>query len=128
MVKVKLLKKAFAIAQDRRNWRFCSPDTPPCALCKRLITSGGIFLRSGMKQIAFHTECGNPDLASEIKQSPPSIENSCLDCGNVNDCPHINKAIKELAIHRAANKIHATIQTDLNAETEGDSKDWLDSF
>lgn len=54
-------------------WRSCSPDNPPCAICKRIITEMPIRLtnikQNKAKEIALHIKCIN-DLGIEISPIP----------------------------------------------------------
>ena len=86
---------AKAAMRDASNWRTCSPDCPPCAMCRKIIT-GGCPLRAfnGDREIAFHDKCclkeGTmpADPNEEVDGWGAIIE--CVVCEQRETCPHLS--------------------------------------
>lgn len=53
--------------ENKDNWRECSPDWPPCCICKRIISIAGIRLfNENGKELSFHITCINNQLKEKL--------------------------------------------------------------
>ncbi len=90
---------------DIANWRSCSPDHPPCAICKNPITDGiplRAFDEKRNLEIAFHMKCCSipgrvyplegDETDEEIAENEENVE--CFYCKKLEKCPHISENYK----------------------------------
>ncbi len=82
---------------DEKNWRTCSPDCPPCAVCHKLVTTGvplRLFQGDGdsMREMAFHKKCAFPPSIDDEpeEEEDPTLIVECGVCDQFLTCAHIS--------------------------------------
>lgn len=84
---------------DNAKWRRCSPDHPPCAVCKEPIFGVPLRLFSTGKpvyEMAFHMKCVFQEgtLVGDDDEDPPLAgygDCFCGICKTRRKCPHLSK-------------------------------------
>lgn len=63
---------ALSTLRNPEKWRGCSPDHPPCALCKKVIRGVplNLFSKKNNKALSFHTFCALPESRSILNDLP----------------------------------------------------------
>lgn len=103
------------ITFNKKKWRYCVPDNPPCAICHELIAGTVFRLNEGSLEITFHPACA---IDRYHVDAPATTINdvSCLSCSIIDTCEHVSDNVKCLAREHK------------NQSTEEPSDDWMDSF
>ena len=87
------------IVKNMENWRDCSPDQPPCAICKMPILDMPMRLETNNKEISFHFGCAmDGDFPEE--EEAEFLEGAdddvyCYSCDDLMDCPHVHENLKK---------------------------------
>lgn len=95
--------KVKKIILNKQNWRNCSPDNPPCGMCKNPIYEDvpiRLFNENNNTEIAFHPDCAfkegtfaiEPESEDWIKGNMEMI--FCFHCEDLDKCTFINKIYK----------------------------------
>ena len=101
-INLPLTKPAREKMENLDNWRTCSPDHPPCAICKMPILYHAplrMFDNSRNLEIAFHLECALENSHHVDSIDPESEfeldEIYCLYCEFLVSCNHIHEDFKK---------------------------------
>lgn len=92
-------QKATEAYENQENWHSCSPDNPPCAVCKKLIRNVPLRLFNTSKntELDFHFDCTGMKSFPNEDEENEFIE--CEFCEQFHQCNLIDEDQKKKLKH-----------------------------